>query len=439
MKECGISENIQRILDAMRIPVMLCDENGTEIYQNRLWIGMRKTLDAHRKTLSQGIRDAMSRMTEVSTQTEDFILAINPFLRDGKAYVMCQLVMETGEDALLRRLDDATEQNDSYRQRLSNFGERNYIANSSQMLRIFTKAKQVAVYPTSIMILGETGVGKEVLSSFVHNNSDRSDKPFIKINCSAIPEPLMESELFGYEAGAFTGARNKGKSGLFELANHGTILLDEIGDMALPMQAKLLRVIQESEIRRVGGSKAIPIDVRIISATSRDLEAMVTEGTFLDALYYRLNVVELQIPPLRQRREDILPLAEYYLQFFCEKYKFKREFSQATRECFNQYDWPGNVRELRNTVENLAVSAVGQIIDSEDLPARLRKKGEHPGEEKSLYLAAGGSMKQAVEELQKQMIENALRQQGSLRKAAVVLDMDPTTLHRLAKKLQIET
>ena len=249
----------------------------------------------------------------------------------------------------------------------------------------------------------------------------------------------MESELFGYEAGAFTGARNKGKSGLFELANHGTILLDEIGDMALPMQAKLLRVIQESEIRRVGGSKAIPIDVRIISATSRDLEAMVTEGTFLDALYYRLNVVELQIPPLRQRREDILPLAEYYLQFFCEKYKFKREFSQATRECFNQYDWPGNVRELRNTVENLAVSAVGQIIDSEDLPARLRKKGEHPGEEKSLYLAASGSMKQAVEELQKQMIENALRQQGSLRKAAVVLDMDPTTLHRLAKKLQIET
>ena len=132
MKECGISENIQRILDAMRIPVMLCDENGTEIYQNRLWIGMRKTLDAHRKTLSQGIRDAMSRMTEVSTQTEDFILAINPFLRDGKAYVMCQLVMETGEDALLRRLDDATEQNDSYRQRLSNFGERNYIATAAR-------------------------------------------------------------------------------------------------------------------------------------------------------------------------------------------------------------------------------------------------------------------------------------------------------------------
>lgn len=439
MGKCSISENTQKILDAMRIPVMLCDDSGTEIYQNHLWLGMHKTMDAHHALLQRSVRDALSRGAEVSTHTDDFILTVNPVSCEGTGYVLCQLIAEAGVDTLLRRLDDATEQNDSYRQRLSAFGDRNYIANSSQMIRVFTKAKQVAVYPTSIMLLGETGVGKEVLSSFIHNNSDRSGKPFIKINCSAIPEPLMESELFGYEAGAFTGAGSKGKSGLFELADHGTILLDEIGDMALPMQAKLLRVIQESEIRRVGGSKAIPIDVRIISATSRDLESMVAEGTFLDALYYRLNVVELQIPPLRQRREDILPLAEYYLQFFCEKYKFKREFSQEARECFNQYDWPGNVRELRNTVENLAVSSVGQIIGSDDLPVRLHQRGRQFDAEQALQLPPDGGMKQAVEELQKRLIEKALRQQGSLRKAAVALDMDPTTLHRLAKKLQIET
>jgi len=249
--------------------------------------------------------------------------------------------------------------------------------------------------------------------------------------------PYAYVELFGYEGGAFTGARDKGKAGLFELANHGTILLDEIGDMALPMQAKLLRVIQDAEIRRVGGSRAIPLDVRIISATSRNLEEMVSEGSFLDALYYRLNVVELQIPPLRQRREDILPLAEYYLQFFCEKYKLNRAFSPETRECFSQYEWPGNVRELRNTVENLVVSAMQEAITGDDLPARLlHREAAVPIDEAPLPTSA--NMKQAVEELQRQMVQSALRTHGSLRKAAAALDMDPSTLHRLAKKLNVE-
>ena len=246
----------------------------------------------------------------------------------------------------------------------------------------------------------------------------------------------MESELFGYESGAFTGAKDKGKMGLFELANHGTILLDEIGDMSLALQAKLLRAIQESEIVRVGGSKPVKLDVRIISATSRNIEEMMEEGTFLDALYYRLNVVEIQIPPLRERREDILPLAEFYLQHFCEKYKLSREFTPEINECFIQYNWPGNVRELRNIVENLAVSAMGRDITKDDLPARMVKNRMGAAD---AVVQHTGSLKNAVENLQKQMIEDAVRREGSLRKAAAALDMDPTTLNRLAKKLGVGT
>ena len=245
----------------------------------------------------------------------------------------------------------------------------------------------------------------------------------------------MEAELFGYEKGAFTGAREKGKMGLFELANHGTILLDEIGDMSFTLQTKLLRTIQENEIMRVGGTRPIHLDVRIISATSRNIEEMVAAGQFLDALYYRLNVVEIQIPPLRERREDIIPLAEFYLQHFCETYKLNKEFTPEVRDCFLQYDWPGNVRELRNTVENLTVSSLGNRIGREDLPARLAGT---PRMTVRTGHTAGESMKSAVESLQREIIAEAVAREGSLRKAAAALDMDATTLSRLAKKLGVE-
>ena len=348
------------------------------------------------------------------------------------------LIQMQGEpiEHLKRQYEDTVQTTSAYQETLSSFGIHNCIATSDSMIRIFMKAKQVAAYPTTILLLGETGVGKEVVSSYIHHNSDRNDKPFIKINCSAIPEPLMEAELFGYERGAFTGAREKGKMGLFELANHGTILLDEIGDMSFALQAKLLRTIQESEIMRVGGTQPIHLDVRIISATSRDIEEMVSAGRFLDALYYRLNVVELQIPPLRERREDIIPLAEFYLQHFCETYKLEREFSPDVRTCFLQYDWPGNVRELRNTVENLVVSAISTVISWEDLPTRIARLGRTVPTRTDM--PGGISMKAAVEALQREMIQAAVAREGSLRKAAAALEMDATTLCRLAKKLGVE-
>ena len=424
---------LRQMLEAMRIPMMIADGSGGVLMENMAWVDLRKTLqDGFDAELKNAVLQAEGTGTEQILKISRQKLLVTPLSHDRF------LIQMQGEpiERLKRQYEDTVQTTSAYQETLSSFGIHNCIATSDSMIRIFMKAKQVAAYPTTILLLGETGVGKEVVSSYIHHNSDRNDKPFIKINCSAIPEPLMEAELFGYERGAFTGAREKGKMGLFELANHGTILLDEIGDMSFALQAKLLRTIQESEIMRVGGTQPIHLDVRIISATSRDIEEMVSAGRFLDALYYRLNVVELQIPPLRERREDIIPLAEFYLQHFCETYKLEREFSPDVRTCFLQYDWPGNVRELRNTVENLVVSAISTVISWEDLPTRIARLGRTVPTRTDM--PGGISMKAAVEALQREMIQAAVAREGSLRKAAAALEMDATTLCRLAKKLGVE-
>lgn len=424
---------LRQMLEAMRIPMMIADGSGGVLMENMAWVDLRKTLqDGFDAELKNAVLQAEGTGTEQILKISRQKLLVTPLSHDRF------LIQMQGEpiEHLKRQYEDTVQTTSAYQETLSSFGIHNCIATSDSMIRIFMKAKQVAAYPTTILLLGETGVGKEVVSSYIHHNSDRNDKPFIKINCSAIPEPLMEAELFGYERGAFTGAREKGKMGLFELANHGTILLDEIGDMSFALQAKLLRTIQESEIMRIGGTQPIHLDVRIISATSRDIEEMVSAGRFLDALYYRLNVVELQIPPLRERREDIIPLAEFYLQHFCETYKLEREFSPDVRTCFLQYDWPGNVRELRNTVENLVVSAISTVISWEDLPTRIARLGRTVPTRTDM--PGGISMKAAVEALQREMIQAAVAREGSLRKAAAALEMDATTLCRLAKKLGVE-
>lgn len=431
-----MDRELQHMVEALRSPMMIADRSGSILVENAAWAEFRKGLREHsRANLRETLARADATGAEQTMKLGRHKLLVTPLPMHGGCF-MVQLQSEPLE-SLERRYEDTVQTNSSYQETLSAFGINNCIATSDSMVRIFMKAKQVAAYPTTILLLGETGVGKEVVSSYIHHNSDRSGKPFIKINCSAIPEPLMEAELFGYERGAFTGAREKGKMGLFELANHGTILLDEIGDMSFSLQAKLLRAIQENEIMRVGGTQPIHLDVRIISATSRNIEELVASGRFLDALYYRLNVVEIQIPPLRERREDIIPLAEFYLQHFCETYKLEREFTPDVRGCFLQYDWPGNVRELRNTVENLTVSTVGEKIGREELPARIAGS-DAPAERRSLP-PRGVGMKAAVEALQREMIRDAVAREGSLRKAAAALEMDATTLCRLAKKLGVES
>ena len=246
-----------------------------------------------------------------------------------------------------------------------------YVGQNSNLKETLVLAAKVARTDSTVLIRGESGVGKEVLAKAVHNSSRRKDKPLIKVNCAAIPEDLIESELFGYEDGAFTGAKKGGKLGKFELAHSGTIFLDEIGDMSYTMQAKLLRVLQEKEFERVGGTKTIKIDIRVIAATNRDLESMIKKGTFRRDLYYRLNIVPLNLTPLRERKDDLMALSKTFLDQFARETGHELTLSPQVVRFFQEYDWPGNIRELQNVLEHASIVCSGVTIEIYHLPAQI--------------------------------------------------------------------
>jgi transcriptional regulator with PAS, ATPase and Fis domain len=243
------------------------------------------------------------------------------------------------------------------------------IGNSEEMKRIYNTMKKVAPSDITVLIEGETGTGKELVAKAIHSLSPRNNKPFIAVNCAAIPKELIESELFGHEKGAFTGATSA-RQGKFEIAHGGTIFLDEIGDMSLDLQSKVLRTLEEKEIQRVGGSKNIKVDVRVIAATHKDLGKAVHEEEFRQDLYYRLNVVLMKLPPLKERKEDIIPMAEYFMAGKAKK------ISPKSKQLLLGYDWPGNVRELKNCMERAAVLGDGEVIQPEDLPINVRQGGK---------------------------------------------------------------
>jgi PAS domain S-box-containing protein len=311
----------------------------------------------------------------------------------------------------------------------------NIIFESIQMKEIIHKIKQVAPFPTSILLLGPTGAGKEVLANLVHDYSNRKDKPFIKVNCGAIPEHLLESELFGYEKGAFTGAHSAGKIGLLELADNGTVLLDEISELPLSLQVKLLRVIQEKQIQRIGSSKVKQLDIRIISATNKDLKELVDQGTFRDDLYYRLQVVEVHVPPLVERPDDIEVLADHFFTSFCKSYNIQKEMSSETREMLKRYSWPGNVRELKNLVESMIVSVPSLIIEVGDLPPHIHRDTKNKGDSPDLR----ATLKQKVEQYEKNLVIDALKNHDSIRMTAKTLGIDHSTLIKKLKRWGIAT
>lgn len=287
-------------------------------------------------------------------------------------------------------------------------------------------AKQVAKTSSSIFIWGESGTGKEVFSRAIHEQSGRKGA-FVPVNCSAIPAELFESEFFGYESGAFTGANKKGKSGIFELAKDGTVFLDEIADLPLNMQAKLLRVLQEKEVRRVGGEKTIKINPRIISATNKDLEKMVKEEKFREDLYYRLNVVEIKIPPLRERKEDIAILLHHFLDEMCrENGKPRLTLSKEAYKILENYRWKGNIRELKNTVENMVVLSDSSIIEKDDIPNYIVESAKNSNDDEDYPL----DLTSAIEKLEIKNITKALEMSnGNKAKAAKILNIPRTTLY----------
>ena len=295
------------------------------------------------------------------------------------------------------------------------------VGSSEAMQRIYDAIKKVAGTTTTVLITGETGTGKELIANAIHRNSPRKNNPFIKINCAAIAENLMESELFGYEKGAFTGAVST-KPGRFELADKGTLFLDEVGELPREMQVKLLSVIQDQAFERVGGLRTIKVDVRLIAATNRNLLQDVKDGIFREDLYYRLNVFHTQVPPLRERKEDILPLTDYFIEKFNKKLDREiKHIDPRVKEIFGCYGWPGNIRELENLMERLVVMAGGDTIVLEDIPAELKLAASAPqvsgtdGLEKPFK----DVMKSHMEDVEKQAIVRCLEEcGGNVTKAA---------------------
>ncbi|MFW6282323.1 MAG: sigma 54-interacting transcriptional regulator [bacterium] len=308
------------------------------------------------------------------------------------------------------------------------------IVKSDKMEKVFNLAMQISRVDSTVLISGESGVGKEIVARTIHKASDRKDHSLIKINCGAIPDNLLEAELFGYEEGAFTGAKETGKPGMFELADKGTLLLDEIAELPLNLQVKLLRAIQEKEINRIGGIKPIKIDTRIIAATNKDLESMMNNGDFREDLYYRLNVVPIKIPPLRERKSDISQLIHLFLSTFNKKYNKNKSITLDTIDILEEYNWPGNVRELKNLVERFVVMTEEDIIKPEYLPNKILLES---GNKDEIIIDEIIPLKEAVNEIEKRIISKALEKFNTTYEVAKVLEVSQPTIVRKKKKYNL--
>ena len=306
------------------------------------------------------------------------------------------------------------------------------IGASPRMIAVYRTVKQVAHSPTTtVLIQGESGTGKELIAHAIHGSSARREKCFMDINCAALTESLLEAEIFGYEKGAFTGAANTGKPGLFEVADGGTVFLDEIGEMSLPLQAKLLRVLQERRFKRVGGVEDVEVDVRIVASTNRDLETLVQEGKFRLDLYYRLRVIPILIPPLRERKEDVAPIARHYVEFFSASlFKRTSDLTPEAVEALEAYSWPGNVRELRNVIERAVILSAGGEIGPESLLFAGAPQAADP------ELESAGNL--SLAEMEKRLISKVLGNTSWHKtEAARILGINRTTLHNKIREYEL--
>lgn len=447
-------KELESITESSFDGLLVTDQTGKIIYENK---NFKNILQAFNITSfdEQNVQGVKSE--EGNDIYELFLEAIKDkniknkvfTLQNGKELIINMTPIKDDNNNLLRviiNLKDMTEIT-----RLRKEAERNYqelqtlramqlvdrhiIVESSQMLNILNLIKRIAVVDSTVLISGESGVGKEVIAKQIHSNSNRANGPFIQINCGAIPESLLESELFGYEKGAFTGADKEGKIGMLELANNGTLLLDEIGEMSLSLQVKMLRALQEQEIYRIGGRKQVKFNVRVIAATNKELEQMVREKKFREDLYYRLNVIPIKIPPLRERKDDILPLAINFLEKINKKYNRNCKLSKQTCYLLEKYNWPGNVRELKNIIERLVIISDDDLISHTFLPDFLK--------EEVIVNKSGNSITDimplhiAKENIEVELIKKALEKYGSLRKASNALGISHSTLIRKARQYAI--
>ncbi|SHN48960.1 sigma-54 interaction domain-containing protein [Desulfovibrio litoralis] len=312
------------------------------------------------------------------------------------------------------------------------------VSNSLAMRKLYAEVETIADTDATVLLLGETGVGKDVVARAVHANSLRADKVFIKVDCGSIPENLIETELFGYATGTFSGANKNGKVGLIEAAASGSLFLDEIGELPLSTQSRLLRFLQDKEVMRVGSTSSKFIDARIIAATNRDLEKEVAKGRFRSDLYYRLKVAVLTIPPLRKRKDDILPLATYFLNLFCNKYNKKITFSEDAQHLLQHYTWPGNVRELENMIQGLVITGKNPLVEAMDLP--ITKAFNNKTEADLLNVGSleieGRSFKDIMKDLETSVIKAGLKRYGNITELAKNFQVDRSTIFRKVKEIE---
>jgi PAS domain S-box-containing protein/TyrR family helix-turn-helix protein len=394
------------------------------------------------------------------TGQEHIISAVPIIDESGKIQGAVSTIRDTTELARLREeLNIVQNRSQQYQLELSKLRKQvlseEVIAVSPQMLHVFDLARRVAGFDSTVLILGESGVGKEVLANFIHKNSARSQGPFVKINCGALPEELLESELFGYESGAFTGANKSGKIGLFEAAEGGVIFLDEIGEMSPSLQVKVLRVLQEHEFTRVGGVEPVQVNCRIIAATHRNLQERIRQGLFREDLFYRLYVVPIHIPPLRERHEDIPALIQYFLNRYNQKYGTQKIIHSNVIQILQHYPWPGNVRQLSNLIERLVVTIPDSTIQQHHLPDDVMSlqnsltkpahhsslptvNAEHDKDISVLQMTDTNTCYNAFDELERDLIIQSLTRYGSIRKVGQALGVSHTTVIKKMRKYGIE-
>jgi two-component system nitrogen regulation response regulator NtrX len=319
-------------------------------------------------------------------------------------------------------------------------GKENEMIGSSKLIRELKKQIKIAA-PTSgwILITGENGTGKELVARSIHHNSRRHDKPFVEVNCAAIPEELIESELFGHEKGSFTGATTQ-RRGKFDQAHQGTLFLDEIGDMSLKTQAKVLRILQEHKFERVGGNKTIEVDVRVIAATNKDLEKEISAAQFREDLYYRLNVIPFHVPPLRERKSDIPLLATHFLEYFCSKESREtKNLDEDAMKAMQEYSWPGNVRELKNLIERLVIMSPGNTITRGQLPQSIFGKQQMASTDYGSITLSADTYRSAKEEFEKEFLVQKLEENDwNISRTAEAIEIERSNLHRKIKSYGIE-
>ncbi|MFT4302793.1 MAG: sigma 54-interacting transcriptional regulator [Desulfovibrio sp.] len=456
-----ISQELYAITDSMHDGLWIIDGNGTTLHVNKAlkrianiepeeMIGKSVSVPLLEGKFSAAVTLEALEQKRIITRFDDYpngtrcLNTSTPiFDKKGDIWRVVACIRDITElESLQKRLADA-ERTAFLRQEeavaLPQNSEKKLIATSKLMRRCMVELEKAARAPSGILILGETGTGKTYAASYIHQKSPRSNGPFISVNCAAIPSTLIESELFGYEKGAFTGANRTGKKGYFELADKGTLLLDEIGELPLSMQAKILHVLDGQGFRKIGGEKELRVDVRIIAATNRPLEQLVSSGRFRADLYYRLRVLSICMPPLREHPEDIPALMMFFLDKACTRYNTMKTFSPRVIDCFGKHSWPGNVRELRAAVEFLAAMTEGSVISMRDLPSYLLGDVLKKEEDESLpdLPEEALSFKEAIENLERTLISEALADTGSTYKAAARLGISQSTVVRKAKQLQI--